>query len=283
MTRLRTCAGILAAVGLGLVAMPPAMAQEVAAGRLTMEVEAEPLADVLARIGAAAGFEVETQGEVGEVAPQTFDAVPLDVAIRRLVGSHSLIMVHEPGAAGRLAKVKVYAALGDPAARRAESAQQARRSAVRQKRTDEQRSLKSDRSQRVQEVRELARSGDPGAVRTLGEIALQDQDPAVRRLAVGSLASIGDQSAATVLASALDDQDRAVRVQALRALNGMLGDQVAPHLARVVAQDTEPSMRLMAVEMAANLPGGAAMEVLERALDDGDRDVRDAAEEALAR
>jgi HEAT repeats len=283
MTRLRTCAGILAAVGPGLVAMPPAMAQEVAAGRLTMEVEAEPLADVLARIGAAAGFEVETQGEVGDVEPQSFDGVPLDVAIRRLVGSHSLIMVHEPGAPGGLAEVKVYAALGDPAERRAESAQQARRSAVRQKRTDEQRSLKSDRSQRVQEVRELARSGDPGAVRALGEIALQDQDPAVRRLAVGSLASIGDQSAATVLASALDDQDRAVRVQALRALNGMLGDQVAPHLARVVAQDTEPSMRLMAVEMAANLPGGAAMEVLERALDDGDRDVRDAAEEALAR
>lgn len=263
-------------------------AQEIVQGRLTMEIEAQPLADVLEAIAREAGIGLEIDGELGDAEPQTFHSVPLDGAIRQLVGTHSLVMIHAPNAERQLSEVRVYAVEEDPEARRQASAQQARRAERAQRVESAGREVavageRTDRAARVQEVRELARSGDPAAVRDLSAILASDDDPAIRRLAVGALAGIGDPGATEPLAQALDDEDRAVRVQVVRALHNLLGDDVAPYLARVVTSDQEPAVRMMAVQMAADLPGGPALEVLQQALNDPDDEIREMAEAALDR
>lgn len=261
------------------------VAQDVAAGRLTMEVEAEPLADVLAAIARAADIELKVEGELGEAPPQRFDAVPLDIAVRRLAGTHSVVMIHAPGAAGRLREVRVYAIETDPEARREASVRQARQAARASQRETESdvQGDRAERATRVQEVRELARSGGPEAAGELERILQDDPDPAIRRLAIGALSGLDDPSASEAIASALSDEDRAVRVQAVRALRNLLDDGVAPYLAQVIRADDEVAVRMMAVQMAADLSEGAGEEVLRRALDDPDEEVREIASEALGR
>ena len=276
----------LALVAGGCIAVAgAALGQEIVQGRLTMEIEPQPLADVLETIAREAGIGLEIEGELGDAESQTFDSVPLDAAIRQLVGTHSLVMIHAPGAKRQLSEVRVYAVEEDPEARRQASAQQARRT-QRVERAGREVAVageRTDRAARVQEVRELARSGDPAAVRDLSAILASDDDPAIRRLAVGALAGIGDLSATEPLAAALGDEDRAVRVQVVRALHNLLGDDVAPYLTRVVTSDEEPAVRMMAVQMAADLPGGPALEVLQQALNDPDQEIREMAEAALDR
>lgn len=273
---------LLAALFAGAV---PAGAQEIQDGRLTMDVPAGPLQEVLQAIADEAGIEVEIEGELGDAEPQLIDGVPLDLAIRRLVGAHSLVMLHERGASRRLTEIRVYAVEEDPAVRRAESVQQARQAArsdpAREGARAGQPAAQDDRAARVQQVRELARSDSPESLTTLGQFVATDPDPAIRRLAVGALAGLGEEGAVDPIATALDDEDRAVRVQAVRALHNLLGDDVVPYLARVVEADDEVAVRMMAVQLAADLPSGQA--VLERALADPDEEVRAAATAALER
>jgi hypothetical protein len=261
-----------------------ASGQEVRDGRLTMDVEAGSLADVLQAIANEAGIVVEVEGELGEAEPQLIDDVPLDLAIRRLVGAHSLIMLHDHGTSRRPREVRVYAVEEDPEVRRAESAQRARQAARTERRGEPGRpGDQGDRAARVQTVRELARSDSPEAVRDLGQIVAGDPDPAIRRLAIGALAGLGEREAVDSIAGALNDEDRAVRVQAVRALHNLLSEEVAPYLAQVVETDSETAVRMMAVQLAADLPPEAAAVVLERALADPDEEVRAAAESALGR
>lgn len=273
------------ALALLLALAGPAAAQQIDDGRLTMQVEAQPLADVLQVIARAAGAELSVEGELGDAVPQTFEAVPLAVAVRRLVGSHSVVMVHPPGADDRLREIRVYAVEEDPEARRQAGIQQARQAA----RADPAAATgapgtdRRERAERVQQVRELARTGGPEATRELAQILASEPDPALRRLAIGALAGLGDPAASAPIANALRDEDRAVRVQAVRALHNLLGDEVAPYLADVVALDHEVAVRMMAVQLAANLEGGPAVEVLERALNDPDEEVREMAAAALGR
>jgi hypothetical protein len=112
---------------LGLVVPMESIAAEDEAARvdlrgdmLDVEVRAAPLGDVLRAVAEKAGFEIETRGDLGEVRPQSFEAVPLDEAIRRLVGDNrvNLIMRYEVGEAGerRLVEVTARAAGEVPAA-----------------------------------------------------------------------------------------------------------------------------------------------------------------------
>ena len=86
---------------------------------LDAEVRAAPLGDVLRAVAEKAGFEIETRGDLGEVRAQRFEGVPLDQAIRRLVGENpvNLIMRYEVGEPGgrRLVHVTARAAGEVPA------------------------------------------------------------------------------------------------------------------------------------------------------------------------
>jgi len=65
----------------------------------TFEGERNPddvdLADVLAQLGARAGFRVRTSASLGRVTA-TFTAVSVEQALRRLVQDHELMLIHSP-------------------------------------------------------------------------------------------------------------------------------------------------------------------------------------------
>jgi len=65
----------------------------------TFEGEPNPddvdLADVLAPLGARAGFRVRTSASLGRVTA-TFTAVSVEQALRRLVQDHELMLIHSP-------------------------------------------------------------------------------------------------------------------------------------------------------------------------------------------
>jgi hypothetical protein len=64
-------------------------------GRVTVDAHDADLADVLAQLGARAGFRVRTSASLGRVTA-TFTAVSVEQALRRLVQDHELMLIHSP-------------------------------------------------------------------------------------------------------------------------------------------------------------------------------------------
>jgi len=75
---------------------------------------------------------------------------------------------------------------------------------------------------------------------------LNDDDPAVRRLAAHALGDFAPEPAETPLLQALEDQDAAVRAQALESL-GRLGGSAATAAARQCLSDPDSAVRLIAL------------------------------------
>ncbi len=80
-------------------------------GRLTLQADGTPLAEVLRAIGAAGGFEVVLRGAFATPVSESFADRPLEDAIRELVEGHSMIVRHgdpdpETGATA-LAEIRV--------------------------------------------------------------------------------------------------------------------------------------------------------------------------------
>ena len=79
--------------------------------RLSVDLGAVPLAEVLRVIAAQTGAELVVRGDLGELAPQAFTGEPLAEGIRRLIGSNGLVMTFEPvrrpGGAPRLTSLTV--------------------------------------------------------------------------------------------------------------------------------------------------------------------------------
>ena len=88
--------------------------------KLAVEVGAAPLAEVFHAWAKETGIAVEVRGDLGLVRPQAFEGVPLEEAVRRLVGENrvNLIMRYEVGETGerRLVEVTARAAGEVPAA-----------------------------------------------------------------------------------------------------------------------------------------------------------------------
>ena len=75
-----------------VVAAPPELVV-IEEGRVTVDAHDADLADVLAQLGARAGFRVRTSGSLGRVTA-TFTAVSVEQALRRLVQDHELMLVY---------------------------------------------------------------------------------------------------------------------------------------------------------------------------------------------
>lgn len=259
--------------------------------RLSVELGQVPLADVLRAAGAAGGFEVKLEGELGEVQPQRFQDLPIGRAIKRLTGDHGLIMLYAND--GTLETVRVHAATmigASPEAReaarkRAAERRQAVLARVNAPATPEPPGgagafADLSQSERFARVRELARQGGPESLMLLGEALGQDPDPALRRAAAAAIGNIGGPEAANMLQGALSDDDASVRMQALRGLRAAEPATAVAAFGTVLQQDPDPAVRRAAVELAAGL-GDQAFDLLQLALDDDDERVRAAAEAAL--
>ena len=110
-------------------------------------------------------------------------------------------------------------------------------------------------------------------IRTL----LLDEDRDVRATALNALVGLEVVDARDLVRAGLRDTDVFVRATAAKLAGDVQDPAVAPDLARVLSEDTDPAPRQRAAESLARLGGETAIEALAGALDDPVETVRMAA------
>ena len=314
---------IALALGLGSGQIAVAFADEVAGaagvaariddGRLTVRPQGAPLADVLRAIGAAGGFEVILRGPLTEPVDEDIARVPLEEAVRALVGSHGLMVLRAAPSAdqtqGDVVEIRVRARGGataqdlapsdpgqaaaqegvawqeeiDPAERR-EAYRQAVGDYVPPTREELTLALSApateDRIVAVPKVGMLA----PGeAVAVLEDALSEDQDALVRSRAVAALTRLEGPAAGRLLRQrALEDADPDLRSQAINAIATSRGERSVNVLARAMREDPDPEIRRVAIQALGRVEGDWARRYLERAARTLDPELRSVAEQALA-
>ena len=236
-------------------------------GRLSVEVGAVPLTDVLRAIAERAGVDLMVRGELGDVRPQKFTGAPLADGIRRLVEPHGLAMTFEPArgpdGAPRLTSLTVDASVAPSDEAMAGSAG---------------RVGPPTGAERPPTLREFARGGDDAVVAALGQALMRDPDALAQGAtgaAIGGFEGPEDDSA---LRAALATDDPLARMEALRTIGaGGNADAAVGPLVEALIGDEDPEVRRTAVEALADLGSDEALLALEGALDDPDGTVRAAA------
>lgn len=128
----------------------------------------------------------------------------------------------------------------------------------------------------------LGKIGDARAAEPLMG-ALKDNEKGVRQAAAEALGKIGDARAVEPLVAALKDSDWDIRWSAIMAL-GRLGEARAVEpLAAALKPNNRTDVRLAGAEALGRLGDARAIEPLVAALKDADKDVRQAAAEALVK
>jgi hypothetical protein len=303
-------------LGIGAVAQadeaPAGVVARIDDGRLTLQPYGAPLAEVLKAIGAAGGFAVVLRGPLAEPVEQELADVPLEDAIRSLVGAHGLIVLraapHGDQTVGEVAEIRVRArpraasgvASPDPAPAPPQNdvagqqelspaeRQQAYRAAVLAYVPPTREELfvalsapaTEDRVVAVPKVGVLS----PDEALTVLEGALaEDQDALVRSRAVAALTRLEGPAADRLLRQrAIEDADADLRAQALNAIATSRGERSVNVLARALRQDPDPQIREVAIRALGRIEGEWARRYLERAARTLDRQLRRVAEETLA-
>jgi len=261
--------------------------------QVSADLNAVSLAVLLREMGQRAGFAVVLQGDLDHLVSAHFRDLPMDAALRRVVGSeHALVMryepAREPGMPGRLLEVRVYGDVrGDPdrvtvapVAPRGEGGAQKVEAPPG---PDPEAPGAYSGPAGMAAVRALAARGDAASVAALGRILDTSSDPAVRREAIEALSRIGGEEAADALAHGLGDDDSAIRTGVVDALGDMGDEHATRMLGQVLFSESEPDIRLTAVARLGERDSDAARAFLDAAADDPDPLVRDAARKALGR
>jgi hypothetical protein len=118
---------------------------------------------------------------------------------------------------------------------------------------------------------------DTDDISAMKQIALADQDPDRRELAVTVLGGSENPEAIPVLAQALSDTDEEVRMAALEALSDFT-DEPPVEAIEGALNDPSPDIRYEALNTLIDIGGESARNAVQRALNDPDEDVRDLAE-----
>ncbi len=127
--------------------------------------------------------------------------------------------------------------------------------------------MSPDARVRIEAVSGMTTADSDWAHAKLAELALNDQNLAVREEAVNAVAEIDGTSAMPVLQQAMFDPSPRIRAAALDALSGLGGDEVATVLAFAL-QDEDATIRLAAVDALGEIGGAAGSHFLHQALAD---------------
>jgi hypothetical protein len=315
---------IALALGLGSGQVAVALADEVPGaaagvavriddGRLTLQPHGAPLAEVLRAIGEAGGFEVILRGSLAEPVNEELADLPLEDAIRTLVGAHGLMVLRAAPSTdqtlGDIAEIRVRAR-GDASAQdlaRSEPVQAApQEDVVRQEEIDPAERQEAYRravrdyvpptreqltlalsapatEDRIVAVPKVGMLPAGEAVKVLEDALSDDQDALVRSRAVAALTRLKGPAAGRLLRQrAIEDADADLRAQAINAIATSRGERSVNVLARAIRQDPDPEIRRVAVRALGRIEGDLARRHLERATREGDPEISRAAEQALA-
>jgi HEAT repeat protein len=113
--------------------------------------------------------------------------------------------------------------------------------------------------------------------------ALEDDEPAVRFIAMEHLGRLGDRRAAAPLARLLDTNRWSVRARVIRTLGSIACPESIAALSGVLADDDSATVRLEAAIALGHQGRGAISALREAVSDDDDADVRAAACRSLRR
>jgi HEAT repeat protein len=124
--------------------------------------------------------------------------------------------------------------------------------------------------------------GDPANVEILVKLMLEDDDPAVRQASAESLEKLGGDAAVEGLIAGLEDPMKGVRLAAARGIRSVDPAAAIPEMARLALEDPIWEIRVQAARALGTTGDPAVLPVLEKALEDEDKNVSAAAANALA-
>jgi hypothetical protein len=242
-------------------------------GRLSVDVGAVPLVDVLKAIAEQTGADLLVHGNPGLVRPKAFTDEPFPRGIRQLVEPNNLAMTFapakEPHAEPRLASLTMYASTAHPLAEaKAEPVPRSSQSDPREEGSN------------LPSMRDFARGGDEGFVTALSRALVGDRDALRQGAATGLAQPVAGQDP---YRNALASDDPADRIEALHAMGEEPGGRAIGPLFEVLVGDEDAAVRRTAVQILAGIDSEDALSALQGALSDPDTSVRAAAEQALKR
>lgn len=246
-------------------------------GLLSLQAIHWPYIEVLDALQKETGIRFHYSIPMAETVTLAFKDVPVQEALKRLLGREAQLMFRfpeGPSIAGRVRVPEDVWILGKVSGPIPEAGGPADESAalVRKDGT----SALADESQLDAEPE----TSELWEVDSLVE-TMQSDDPSLRLEAISALAGSGqaDQEAVkAVLHAALNDMDAGVRAQAVQALVLRGGAEASGYLDQAM-RDQDPSVRMMALESV--VPAEHGVDLLKQALSDSDPTVRAIAEARL--
>jgi len=269
---------------------------------LTAQIKGLPLRQVLGAIAHASGVRIIAHGPSDEQVTVTFNRLPFDEALRRILhGKNFIFLYADRSTANRvqttgLREVHVYGGPGRKEDRHPNTfrsvalnaqpvaVEGARRAGNGSPTTSKQViPRETHRGQRKRSADDLGRTWSPEALPPLVR-ALSDDDPSVRASAATALGATWNQGALAALAAALlSDQEPHVREAAARALGETWSEAAVRPLSQALLRDPNRSVREAAAGALGEIGGLDSVSSLESALSDRDLSVREQVAQALGR
>jgi HEAT repeat protein len=248
---------------------------------LTVESQDVPLSTLLRAIGEEAGFEVTIEGDLDTLIDHSFSEVPLLQGLRRLLDRHSFLMFFDESE--NLRELRILAAVEGGGEQpfqpsvsiEADPSQAELEIWILDKLTSPQRDT------RIVAVRRLVRLEPGASVNIAARILESEPDPIVRGQTVATLGKIGGDQVPRLLDSALTDEQASVRKHAIRAWQAVGAEKAITALGRVVTEDPDREVRLMALQALIEINNDSSRDYLLLATTDHDESIRQTARQAL--
>jgi hypothetical protein len=190
-------------------------------GRLSVEAEGVRLFDILTMIARESGFEHVFHGSLDTPLTISFHDVPLIDGIRRIVGGNFVILLEEKNN-GNESMVKVLE-VWDPVKYTAGREVSADNRPVTDRILSDFQS--ANRIRRLNAIDMASQEDKSSAIGVLITVLKDDVDPMVRVHAVKAIARIGGEESVMAMATALGDDEVAVRQQVVEALDSNGSDR----------------------------------------------------------
>jgi hypothetical protein len=245
---------------------------------LTVQADHVPMGSLLEKIARETGINIVLKGPADQPVSVSFSAVPLDLAIRRLLTGASIAFTYTSSPDGkgtRLTDVFVTMDAGSNTINKF----------VANADTPAQGFVPETNEVEDSATTELSDPPEMLDFKEIEAMLLREHNPEARTAAIQLMGNIsGDdiERATDVLMIALKDNDPDVRVAALTALSAMPEEMAATRMLEAM-NDPAPEVRAAAVMIVGSLPLISPVDLLERGLQDEDTRVRTTSIETVAK